>query len=194
MSDPRYCPQCSEVWVSGRQKCSCGFKLKAARNDIGGPPRFCTWSGCDTEVMGKSNSGVVFAEVMINGNIYRRHGSEVFDGKGMLRSGYVFHAWVVRCPKHFFKERDAVKLDWREQMLRDFQSAHPEFAVVPSDESERRDVIAMAKSFANRPAPWQSNPDRRAELQRRMDEMRQQPSAADTMPDSFGGTDILATA
>ena len=198
VSDPKYCPECSTVWVDGRKKCGdCGYKLPEDKFQTGTYPPFCMWDRCDRD------TAVVFVEASKDGRVYRKPASDLFF-RDQIRPGWAFITWVTRCADHFLIELDAQKKDWREQAIHDYQAAHPEFSHAPKDGAERKDLISMA-TFLSRKRQGEyeiglrSSRTARLEVGRRLaekenellpDEIPYLDSIYGTMPDSIGGYEV----
>lgn len=129
-----------------QSKCSkCGWHdedgLSKVQREASGPPKFCTWRGCD------QLADMITVEVELRGMVYRRIAGEILDRNGNPMGGYKFVRWVARCHAHDIHEKQAVRPDWRDAAIAEFQREHPEFAVVPTDEQEKRDMLSMCRAF-----------------------------------------------
>ena len=112
--------------------------------DCGDPPQFCTWAGCGNKAVQTR------VEVSHNGHVYRKIASDVMDRNHKLAGAYTWVGWVGRCDNHYDQEQRAIGADWREQVMQEFWAQHPEFAVVPRDEQERKDILSMWKAYAGK--------------------------------------------
>ena len=62
------------------------------------------------------------------------------------------------------------KENWREEVIREFQTKHPEFAIVPTSTEEIKDYIGMTKKFIRNAATLPYDKNKSYDEQKRLSE------------------------